>query len=92
MRPIDHVRALYGKLLLSPAYRGGEARDCVEAYLPLERCSEHQLRAVWLKLDALRKRMERRSPKQSDYKAYLASLHSPLGFDEPCIYNNFGAN
>ena len=88
MRPIDHVRALIADIMTSPAYKGGEVRDCIEPYLPLERCNDHQLRAVWLKLDALKGRAANRG----DREAYLQSLHSPLGFDEPCIYNNFGAD
>jgi hypothetical protein len=60
MRPIEHVRALIADVMTSPTYRGGEVRDCIEPYLPLERCNDHQLRAVWLKLDALKRRTANR--------------------------------
>jgi hypothetical protein len=88
MRPIDHVRALIADIMTSPAYKGGEVRDCIEPYLPLERCNDHQLRAVWLKLDALKGRAANRG----DREAYLRSFNGLNGFDEPCIYNNFGAD
>lgn len=88
MRPIEHVRALIADVMTSPHYKGGEVRDCIEPYLPLDRCTEHQLRAVWLKLDALK----RRTAGRGDREAYLRSFKGLNGFDEPCIYNNFGAD
>ena len=88
MRPIEHVRALMKVIVHSPHYKGGEVRDCIEPYLPLERCNDHQLRAAWLKLDALK----RRTAGRREREAYLRSFKGLNGFGESCIYNNFGAD